>query len=113
MCTVGMSWLSSHCLTCDNLCRIYVSLPFSALTLLGLTRVILRAGLLPSLVSSAVSLLPSPLLKRASFVDVDGWANHYLCQSHIGAGLFPQVHHLLMQIQSGIHKEVSNLVSFV
>ena len=102
-----MSQLSSHCLTCNNLCRIYVSLPFSVLTLLGLTRVILRAGLLPSLSSSSVSLLPPPLLKRASFVDADGWAEHYLCQSHIGADLFPQVYHLLMQIHSGIHKEVS------
>ena len=70
---MGMNLLWSHCSTYDNLYRIYVSCLFSAITLLGLTRVILRAVLLPSLAFSLVALLPPPLQKRASFLMVTIW----------------------------------------
>ena len=102
-----MNQFLSHCLSCNNQCRICVSCHFPTQALPGLTRVILRAILMPSLESSLVALRPPPLLKRASCVDAKSWEEHYLCRSQIEAGLFPHMHHLLMQICSSIHKEVS------
>ena len=69
---VGKSQLLSRCLTCDSLYRIYVSHPFSVLALLGLTTVILKAGLLPFPASFSAALLPPLLLKMTFCMGGDG-----------------------------------------